>query len=214
MICFLLRNKSPSYLSILKKLFWLILALVPQLSGADDTISIQLPECNATLERRTVEPHVVSVRSGCPLSLSSLASLLEQGLQGFSPNHAPTAPSISIGRLQDYPDWSHLLAETAAKSSLWDSKRGQPRKRGYNDNGSVTVLLNGPAYPQALRAAFARQGLKLCVAYVEKVLIFKAKDIWPDQQRIAKSIPANARLPVDAQVWLTLQPLVNACGTR
>ncbi|WAR43839.1 hypothetical protein [Methylomonas rapida] len=198
----------------MKRLLCLLLLLLPPPSNADDIIAIKLPECEARLERRKVEPNLALVRSDCPLSLPSLALLLEQGLPDLFPDKTAEIRSIYLGRLMNYPDWSRLLAETAAKSPLWDAKRGRPRKRGEHDNRSVTTLLNEPAYPMALLPAFARYGLKPCIASVEKVLVFKVKELESAQQRVATSIPADARLPFDAQIWLSLHPLADSCGGR
>jgi hypothetical protein len=43
--------------------------------------------------------------------------------------------------------------------------------------------------------------------HVEKVFVFKAKDIGFDKTTIPKGGSVNAKLPVDAQVWLSLQPI-------
>lgn len=114
----------------------------------------------------------------------------------------------------NYPNWSKALAHAAARSSNWDARLGRPSKRGENDNYQVTQLLNDQAYPQELQPVFARYGLKPCIAGVEKVLIFKAKDIFVDNAQASRHISANARLPADAQVWLTLKPIASDCAHR
>lgn len=111
----------------------------------------------------------------------------------------------------DYPEWSKMLAVAAAKSPGWNAKRGRPGKAGESDNQRIALLLNGPAYPQTLKPLFAKYQLTGCIGEVEKVLVFKAKEIWPGNKAIPQGISPEARLPVDAQVWLTLQPLSSAC---
>lgn len=114
----------------------------------------------------------------------------------------------------DYPEWSQNLAKTAAKSPTWNSKRGRPAKAGESDNRRVRLLLNGSVYPQMLNPLFAQYGVTACIADVEKVLVFKAKDIFLDKTAIPNGISAEARLPVDAQIWLNLQPLSTHCTDK
>ncbi len=173
---------------------------------ADDEFTVTLPECSAKLERRTAEYDVVLVRSDCPLSLASLAQLLETGLQGLFPQQPLPIHDIYLGRLMDYPEWSRNLAIAAARSRSWNSKRGRPAKTTESDNQRIRLLLDGPAYPRSLVPVFAKYRLAAKISDVEKVLVFKAKEIWPDRAAIPKGISSEARLPVDAQIWLRLQP--------
>jgi len=154
---------------------------------------------------------VLIVRSECPLSLPSLSKLLDSGFQGLFTDNTFPIRGIYLGRLMDYPEWSQDLAKTAAKSPSWNSKRGRPTKAGESDNQRVRLLLNGLTYPQSLKSLFAKYQLTACIGDVEKVLVFKAKDIWPDKTAIPNGISAEARLPVDAQVWLRLQPASSDC---
>jgi hypothetical protein len=188
--------------------------LLSNLAWADDLYSVKLPDCTAALERRTVEPDVLIVRSQCPLSLQSLSQLLDSGLQKLSADQRLSIHGIYLGRLMDYPEWSHDLAKVAAKSPTWNAKRGRPSKAGESDNKVVRLLLNGPAHPQRLQSLFAHYQLTACIGDVEKVLVFKAKDIWPDKTAIPKGVSVNAKLPIDAQVWLNLQSLSTPCADQ
>lgn len=192
-------------------LVMLIALLLPVLARADETFSVALPECQAKLERRTVEPDVLIVRSGCPLSMQSLAQLMDTGLHGLFPDHNLANRSIYLGRLMDYPEWSQSLAKAAAQSPAWNKKRGRPGNTRENDNHRVRLLLNGPAYPQALEPVFAKYGLTACIADVEKVLVFKAKEIFSYPSQMPAKLSPNAKLPVDAQIWLRLQPSSTDC---
>lgn len=183
----------------------LTLSLFSQ-AKADDEFSVALPECAAKLERRSAEADVVIVRSDCHLSLTSLGLLLETGLQGLFPQPPLPIRDLYLGRLMDYPEWSRALATAAEKSLSWNSKRGRPAKTAESDNQRIRLLLNGPAYPKSLLALFAKYQLAATISDVEKVLVFKAKDIWPDRTAIPKGISPEARLPVDAQIWLRLEP--------
>lgn len=189
-----------------------LLALLPHLAQADEIYSVQLADCDARLERREVEPELLMIRSACALSLASLAQLLDEGLQGMFPENRIDIRSVQLGRLINYPEWSNALAKAAAQSPAWDTRRGRPKKPNEHANHRVTQLLNGPAYPQALKTVFSRYGLTACIATVEKVLIFKASDIFPSGTENANSITPDARLPFDAQIWLSLQPLGATCG--
>lgn len=198
----------------MKTILTILLFLMPPCVLADDLFTVQLPECSAKLERRTVEPNVLIVRSECPLSLPSLSKLLDSGIHGLFTDNILPIRGIYLGRLMDYPEWSQDLAKTAAKSPTWNSKHGRPAKAGESDNQRVRLLLNGPDYPQLLKPLFAQYGMTACIADVEKVLVFKAKDIWPDKTAIPSGITSEARLPVDAQIWLNLQPLSTHCTDK
>lgn len=187
----------------------LVLVALPLTVRADQIFSMALPECEAKLERRNAEHDVAIVRTPCHLSLSSLAKLLDAGLREWFPGDILPLRGVYLGRLMDYPEWSRALAAAAAQAKSWNKKRGRPSKPGESDNRRVQLLLNGTAYPQALAPVFARYGLSACIGDVEKVLVFEAREIGGD---LAKAVSGNARLPVDAQIWLTLKPLSQHCG--
>lgn len=182
----------------------IFLLLLPSLAWSDETYSVALPECTAKLERRTVEESIVIARSDCPLSLPSLVQLLNEGLHGLFPDHTLPVHGIYLGRLETYPELSKALAKAAAKSPKWNTKRGRPSKTGESDNHRVTLFLNGEVYPQDLKTLFAPYELTACIGDVEKVLVFKAKDIFTSPADMPKSMSPNALLPVDAQIWLKL----------
>lgn len=197
----------------MKTISCILLLLVSLHLQADDTFSIHLPECAARLEVRAVEADILMVRSECPLSLNSLSQLLDAGFQGLFSDHSLPIHSIYLGRLMNYPEWSQALAKSAAQSPEWNSIRGRPRKVGENDNQRVRLLLNGLAYPLKLKPVFAQYGQVACVANVEKVLVFKAKDIFQNVAELPNKISPQARLPVDAQIWLKLYSQPADCST-
>ena len=198
----------------MKLICWILLMMLSSLSQADETWPVALPECGAKLERRSVEPHLLMVRTDCPVSLQSLAQLLEVGLGRIFSEGTLLPRSIYLGRVMNYPEWSKALAKAAAQSPDWDARRGHPRKRSENDNFRITKLLNGSAYPQDLKPVFARYGLIACIASVEKVLVFEAREIFPPAVEIGPPIRPNARLPADAQVWLNLLPPPAKCSSQ
>lgn len=190
----------------------LVLALCLSASAwANDDLSLVLPECAAKLERRSQEPTVLLVRSVCPLSLQSLAKLLENGIQKLASEQSLASIDIYLGRLINYPEWSNSLIKVAAKDPTWNSKRGRPTKTGESENLLVRRLLNGSAYPQLLKPLFAQYGYTACIADVEKVLVYKAKEIFPNKTDRPTNISTEARLPVDAQIWLRFQPNPSDC---
>jgi hypothetical protein len=178
---------------------------------ADGSIMVELPECPARLEYRTVESEVLRVRTLCPLSPASIVKLLTEGLNRLFPDKTLPIRSIFLGRLIDYPDWSERLALAAAHSDRWDGRHGKPRAKTGNVNTLVAQLLNGPAYPAELKTVFAPYALTPCLGGVEKVLVFPTRKAFRPNSRFSDGIPASARLPVDAQVWLRLNPGLQPC---
>lgn len=207
--------RGSTFTLMMKSLYvGILLLLLPILAWSDETYSVALPECTAKLERRTVEEGIVIVRSDCTLSLPSLVQLLNDGLRGLFPDHTLPVYEIYLGRLMTYPDLSKALAKAAAKSPKWNTKRGRPSNAGENDNHRIGLFLNGEVYPHDLKTVFAPYGLTACIADVEKVLVFKAKDIFTSQDEMSKLISPNALLPVDAQIWLRLQPGLIDCSSQ
>jgi hypothetical protein len=195
----------------MKTLCCILLWLISPYLLADDLFSVHLPECEARLERRAIEEEVALVRSDCPLSLKSLAQLLDAGLQGLFPDNNLSIRSIQLGRLMSYPEWSQALAKSAAQSPTWNARQGRPSQADESNNHRVRLLLNGPAYPQELKPIFAHYGFNACIADVEKVLVSKTQDIFPNRSAMQSMVSRHALLPVDAQIWLTLQPMATAC---
>lgn len=189
------------------KIFCLLLALLGvKPAWADEIFSLALPECRAGIERRSTEPGVLRVRTDCDLSMDSLSKLLREGLPIFFAENSPPVNAVGLGRLMNYPQWSRALARAAADSKAWDRRRGRPAKPPRHENQVVTALLNQSAYLGDLRAVFLRYSLKACVAGVEKVLVFRAEDIFRNDLPDSLKLAAGDLLPGDAQVWLTLQP--------
>ena len=177
---------------------------------ADESVSLSLPECQARIERRLSEPDVLLLRSECALSMASLTKLLQVGLSNVWPLDSTATFSISLSRLMQYPQWSRALASAAAHSPSWDANRGRSRNANQN-NQVVTDLLNASDYLKSIQPLFSPQGFKVCVAGVEKVLVFKAKDIFSANELNEMKLPANALLPVDAQIWLKLRGMGDDC---
>ncbi|HXG28073.1 MAG TPA: hypothetical protein VNJ47_04405 [Nevskiales bacterium] len=162
--------------------------------------------CRIRWELRTVEPQVLLQRAQCTLPLTEQVPLLEALWQALPP--APVR-QLFWGRL--CPDagcggreLSQRLALAAFGAPEWDARRGRP-VRGH-ENAVVQQLANAvPIYPE-LRAGFARQGWKIELSGVEKVLVAPAAALpyWPALQ--AAGVPADAKLPYDALAWFRLTP--------
>lgn len=178
-------------------------------ASADDGFTFDLPDCPVRLERRSAEPEVVRVRPGCGLGIAPLALVLERGGRWMFEEGGRPVRTISLGRLVDYPEWAGALARAAAGSPRWNAGTGRPRARSESSNVVVADLLNGPAFPEALRGVFARRGLVPCIGSVEKVLVFPARKI---PAALPVGLSPAARLPADAQVWLNLRPVSDGCG--
>lgn len=119
--------------------------------------------------------------------------------------------TIHLGRLIDYPEWSLALAAAASRSDAWDARRGRSKKSSADNNRLVKMLLNGSAFPVELQTVFARQGTRVCIGSVEKVLVYKAKEFYGQRKSAFRNISPDARLPVDAQIWLKLKPVSDVC---
>ena len=191
----------------------LLALLLPATASSDDSFSTILSGCGAKLERRDAEPGVILVKSDCPMDLASLALLLETGLHSLFPDSRLPIHGVYLGRVMSYPEWSEHLATAAAQSPAWSNQRGRPKKPGQSENSLVQALLNGPAYPKPLHEVFARYGMSACIADVEKVLVFKAKEIFLTPEAAGK-LGAELKLPADAQVWLEPSPLSSPCHHR
>jgi hypothetical protein len=196
----------------MKIMSWLFLVLLSSLSRADDSWPVLLPECGARIERRNSEADLLIARTDCPVSFPSLAQLVDIGLTHAFSVDSPAIRTFYLGRVMNYPEWSQALAEAAAQSPDWNAQRGRPGKRDESDNLRIIRLLNGPAYPQVLKPVVARYGLIACIASVEKVLVFEAKDIFTPASELFKDASPSARLPADAQVWLRLLPMPAECA--
>lgn len=185
-----------------------LLLLLPWVkpAWADEAFIMSLPECQARLELRSAEPRLLTVGSDCVLSMVSLIRLLQEGLPVFLSADSAAISSVSLGRLMNYPQWSRALARAAGDSPAWDRHRGRPAKRQQNANRIVMELLNRSAYLNDLQAVFSRYGFTACVAGVEKVLVFRAGDIFRNDLPDSLKLAAGDLLPSDAQVWLTLRP--------
>ena len=150
------------------------------------------PECAVTLEARDEVPHrVLRMRPACPLGPSSTHAALRALLSHVDATEA----HLSFGRIVEYPWLSSLLAREASVARGWDFAAGRPVK-GHENQWVAQMLRAMPEFT-ALFDKWQIAGVS-----VEKVLIKPAAQL---PLAAGAPIPANARLPYDAILWVTLR---------
>ena len=150
------------------------------------------PECTVALESREEAPHrILRLRPSCPLGHSSTHAALRALLA-----HADaTEARVLFGRLVEYPSLSSLLAREASIARGWDAKAGRPVK-GHENQWVAQMLRAMPEFT----ALFDKW--QIASVSVEKVLIKPAAQL---PLAAGAPVPANARLPYDAILWVTLR---------
>jgi len=149
------------------------------------------PECQVMLEAREEVPHrVLRMRPSCPIGYASTHAALQTLL-----GHAGTEARINFGRIVEYPWLSALLAQEASGSRSWDASAGRPRSGGENP-WVARMLARMPEFT-ALFDSWQIAGIS-----VEKVLLKPAAQL---PLAAGAPVPANARLPYDAILWVTLR---------
>ena len=150
------------------------------------------PECTVTLESRQEEPRrILRLRPSCPLGHSSTHGALRALLA-----HADaTEARVSFGRIVEYPWLSSLLAREASVARGWDAGAGRPVK-GHENQWVAQMLRAMPEFT----ALFDKW--QIASVSVEKVLIKPAREL---PLAAGAPVPANARLPYDAILFVTLR---------
>ena len=150
------------------------------------------PECAVTLESREEAPNrILRMRPACPLGVSSTHAALRALL-----SHADaTEARVSFGRIVEYPWLSSLLAREASVARGWDAEKGRPVK-GHENQWVAQMLRAMPEFT-ALFDQWQIAGVS-----IEKVLIKPAGQLPLAQ---GAPVPANARLPYDAILFVTLR---------
>jgi hypothetical protein len=153
--------------------------------------SFPAAECPVALERREEMGLVLWLRPSCPIGYRSTHEAVRAIL-----SHAGGEKEVSIGlgRLAGYPWLSNLLSRQAASSRVWDPAAG--KARGESDNSYVANTLR---HMPEFTALFDRW--RVLAVSVEKVLVKPAAEVVLPQ---GAPVPAGARLPWDAIVWVTL----------
>lgn len=133
----------------------------------------------------------------CAITAEALRSLLQAHAAELAASDPPPT-GLSLGRLAEYPWLSRRLAEAALADPAWNTASGRPR-RDY-DNHYVATRLSRPEFLAEVNEALAEAGYRVTGASVEKVLVTRFGDQFPDA-----GDHRRARIPFDAQVWLHLE---------
>jgi hypothetical protein len=150
------------------------------------------PECTVTLESREETPHrILRMRPSCPIGPSSTHAALRALLA-----HADAAEArLSLGRIVEYPWLSSLLAREASVARGWDAKAGRPLK-GHENQWVAQMLRAMPEFTVLF------DKWQIAGVSVEKVLIKPAAQL---SLPAGAPVPADARLPYDAILFVTLR---------
>ncbi len=163
-------------------------------------------DCVIRWEVRAVEPHVILHRPQCGLPLAEqaelIAGLIEKVIGQAGPGPYRT---LSWGRI--YPDGrpdptlAERLALAAKKSAGWNVVTG--RARAGDVNGYTRTLSEEAGIYREVKEAFARAGLEIRIASVEKVLVMRA-DRLAFYEHIKGAVRPGDRLPFDFQLWFAI----------
>ena len=151
------------------------------------------PECAVSLEAREEAPRrILRLRPACPIGYASTHAALRALLA-----HSGGEPEVrlSLGRIVEYPWLSSLLAREASSSRRWDAAAGRPVK-GHENQWVAPMLRAMPEFT-ALFDSWQIEGVS-----VEKALIKPAAQL---PLAAGAPVPANAQLPYDAILWVTLK---------
>jgi hypothetical protein len=150
------------------------------------------PECAVALESHEEAPHrILRLRPSCPIGYKSTHASLRALLA-----HADAVEArVSFGRIVEYPWLSSLLAREASVSRTWDAGKGRPVK-GHENQWVAQMLRAIPEFTVLF------DSWQIAGVSVEKVLVKPASHL---QLPAGAPVPAGARLPYDAILWVTLK---------
>ena len=157
-------------------------------------------ECDVALQRTQKERLVLGLRPACAIGYGSTRAALNALLaQADGAAAGPTTLSIDFGRIERYAWLSELLARQASSSRRWNLAAGRPQDldgKAVHENAYVAAALRGMPEFTALFGRWQITGVA-----VAKVLVKPAAEL-----RLAAGapVPAEAKLPYDAILWVTL----------
>ncbi len=135
----------------------------------------------------------------CHIDRDSMLSVLgEAFLKTGLSKLAGSRPSLSIGRLIDYPWLSQYLASTAFRDKAWDAKKGKPV--AMDINRYVAQLLSRRELLAQLEEVVAKGGYRIIGVSVEKVLVAGFREVPLYQGAMEPGL-----FPYDAIVWFRLE---------
>lgn len=174
---------------MMRPYFWktalLVLAMLPY--G-----KLSAEECAPRIEERpngspAFHPHANAFLN-CRVSEKTYGRVIKRWIKS-RPAATRALTGIGLGRAIQYPWVSQYLEQAALSSPLWDPAQGSGRN--INDNAAVKGLLSNPEFVRRLDAPFKGTPYRITALSVEKVLISQSAN--------------SAKLPYDAQLWITLQ---------
>ena len=181
---------------------WLVLA--PLAAAAETHFTVESPAGPIALEVSS-DGATWRLRLQRPTDLATtsqaLGALLAQASARFAPPGGHV--SIDVGRIVEHPWLSQRLAEAALHSPRWDANRGKPR--GDNENFAVAQIIDEHQLAEAWASVFARHGLRVRNASVEKVLIGSVGKTAELAPLAVLPGAAGKRIPFDAILWLQLE---------
>lgn len=133
--------------------------------------------------------------------IALLALLLAQAFAGHAPPDRRV--SIGVGRVVEHPWLSQRLAEAALRSPRWDAGRG--KARGGSENLAVAQMIDEQRLVAKWASVFARHGMSVRNASVEKVLIGSVGKTAELAPLAADPAAAGKQVPFDAILWLQLE---------
>lgn len=186
-----------------------LMAFVTMLAADADALA-DPPSCAARLETRETfaRSQMLDFRCDCRCNgagVPVLIELLERQFGATGPG--PEIESLFVGRLdQQLPEVAAALSLAAVRSAAWDGNRGWADS-GYASTFVRDVLdADRAAMYGDLDAAFARWGLSLQVASIEKVRMAMPGDLVEGERLLATGAEPDERLPFDAVVWFRVGP--------
>jgi hypothetical protein len=149
------------------------------------------PECNVAFERFEEARTILRLRPECPIGFTST----QGAVRAILAQAEVAEVSLALGRLERYPWLSTLLARQASSSRRWNPATGRPLEG--HENAYVAAALRGMPEFTALFERWLVLGVS-----VEKVLVKPAAGL---SLPTGAPLAANAKLPYDAIVWVTLK---------
>jgi hypothetical protein len=183
-------------------LLWLLLA--PLAAAAETSFRVESPAGQIALEVQH-DGATLRLRLQRPVDLETSTRALDELLAKAFAGHAPPdgRVSIDVGRIVEHPWLSQRLAEAALHSPRWDAGRG--KARGESENFAVAQIIDEHRLVAKWASVFARHGISVRNASVEKVLIGVVGKTGELAPLTALPVAAGKRLPFDAILWLQLE---------
>ena len=183
-------------------LLWLLLA--PLAAAAETSFRVESPAGPIALEVQH-DGATLRLRLQRPVDLETSTRALDELLAKAFAGRAPPDErvSIDVGRIVEHPWLSQRLAEAALHSPSWDAGRG--KARGESENFAVAQIIDEQRLVAQWASVFARHGISVRNASVEKVLVGSVGATAELAPLAADPAAAGKQVPFDAILWLQLE---------